>query len=553
MTAFTIDRFYGLAPRINPVIAALFQARVAIDVDLDNGTLRPWREGKLMHEAGQDALSFACIGDCWLTFPGCVSIVNPFTPACPYVLLAGPGIPYPMIATQADACLGDFCRLGLPCPSNAPMMDFTPLPMSRKGAARAYRYTFVNRYLQEGGGSPPSQVANVEDGQTVTVSGFSVPPPEWCVTTIRIYRLGTPYETGLENSNPQNTEYYFVADIPVTQTSFVDTISDINLGGAGQAEVFVNDEWLAPPADLHSLVSLENGILAGISGENIYLSDPNSPHAWNLRYVKGLLDKPVGLAAVGNALYAMTDGRPYFIDGRNNPKQDGYAEVMRTRVPLPCESARSIANDSNVVYYASRAGLAAISGKEVKLISQSHLSERDWQALHPNLMVGAVRNGYYHGYSDVTGIRFRSVENEFGNPKEISYTTLSERPTALWAAPSGELYYANQGGAIYQWNGGARFKPYTWAHDEYHLGRRTAFTSGHVERLSAGWLRFRMETEYGFVFTRMVSTNREFRVPSKGNAISMTLWFEGTAEVQQACLGTSIIQRVATEAKRAAA
>lgn len=552
MTAFVFDRFYGLAPRINQIIASRFQGQVALDVDLDNGTLRPWRTPKLVHEAGQDVRSFACVGDCWLTFPGCVSIVNPYTPACPYVILAGQGLPYPMIATPQDACAGDFCRLGLPCPDLAPNMDFTALPMSKKGAARAYRYTFVNRYLQEGGGSPPSLVANVEDGQTVTISGFSVPDPEWCVTTIRIYRLGTPYETGLEQSNPQNTEYYFVADIPVTQTSYVDTIKDIALGGDGRANVFTNDEWLAPPADLHSLVNLENGILAGISQDRIYLTDPNSPHAWNLRYVKGLLDRPVGIAAIGNTLYALTDGRPYVIDGRNNKNMDGYADVLRTRVPLPCISASSIAADSNAVYYSSTNGLAAMTGKTIKLISQPFISERDWQQLQPNVMIGAVRNGYYHGYTPKIGIRFRAVDtDEYSASKEISYTNLSERPTALWAAPTGELYYADPGGHIQHWNGGDRFRDYVYSTTEEHMARKTGLTSARVDRARAGRLRFKLETQNGFVIDRMVNTDKEFRLPGAGSVIGAVLWFEGTAEVRQAAIGSSITQRAASEQKRA--
>jgi hypothetical protein len=554
MPAFKIDKFYGLAPRLNPLAAGHSRAKFALDVDLDNGTLRPWRTPKLIHESGLGTvLSFACIGDCWLTFPGCVSIVHPYIPSCPFVILAGPGLPYPQIATTADACLGDFCRLGLPCPPTAPRMDFTPVAANKKTAARAYRYSYVNRYGQEGGGSLPSEVLNVEDGQTVTVSNFATPDPEWCVTAIRIYRLGTPFETGLENSNPQNTEYYFVAEIPATQTSFVDTIKDIALGGDGRANVFTNDEWLPPPADLHSIVSLENGILAGIAGEYIYLTDPMSPHAWNLRYIKGLLDRPLALAAVGNALYALTDGRPYFIDGRNNPKQDGFAQVLRTRVPIPVVSPRSVAADSNVVYYASTAGLAAISGKEVKLISQSLLSERDWQELRPNTMIGAVRAGYYHGYTSNAGVRFRGPEAEFANIGQISYTNLSERPTALWAGDNGELYYAD-GGNIMGWNLGDRMRDYFWASTEEYFSRRSGLTSASIDRGVPGNLRFRLETDYGIVLDRTVNKTQDFRTRGLSNALFASAWFNGTAEVRQVAIGSSIILRINAEgAGRAAA
>lgn len=544
--SYKIDKFFGLAPRANPLASGHSRAQIALDVDLDNGTLRPWRTPKQLHQADHDILSFACVDGCWLTFPTCTSIVYPFIPSCPFVILGAEGRDFPRIATVADACLGDFCRLGVPCPPTAPVMSFTPITTNKKTVARAYRYTYVNRYGQEGGGSLPSEVVNIEDGQSVTVQGWTMPEPEWCVVAIRIYRLGTPFETGMEESNPPNSEYYFVAEIPVTQGSYVDTIPDIALGGDGRANVFTNDEWLPAPSDLRGIVTLENGILAGISGEYVYLSDPLSPHAWNLRYIKGLLDKPLGLGTTGNGLYILTDGRPYFMDGRNNPKQDGYANVLRTRVPVPLIAPRSIASDSNACYYASTDGLAMIVGKEVKIASQTLLSERDWQDLQPNSMIGAVRKGYYHGYTAKTGVRFRTIDPEHAKLNEISYTNISERPTALWAGDNGELYYA-QDRNILGWNLGDRMRDYTWQQTADFFPRRTGFTSASVSRGLPGNLRWRLESDYGIVQDRMVNKTQEFRTPGLSNAEFTAITLSGTAEVRQVALGTSIISRMQVE------
>jgi hypothetical protein len=556
MAALNIDRFSGLAPRLNSKRLPAGVAQIALDCDLDNQTLRPWRTGKLAHKADKNVLGFirtkapTC---CWLTWDKCVDVVYPYTPSCPFVIVSNDG-EYPKIATEEDACAGEWCRLGVPCPELAPIAQpDTTIAANRNTAYRAYRYTFVNKYGQEGGGSAPSQVFDCdEDGQSVTVTNFDVPDPEWCVTTIRLYRLETPYETGLENSNPQNTEYFFVDEFPVTQPFYVDTVPAIKLGGPAGPNVFTNDEYLPAPADLHSLVSLENGRLAGISGNQIWMCSPNQPHAWLIRYTKMALDKPIALAAVASQLYCATDGRPYTIDGRNDCQGDGCQAVLRTRVPLPCVSKRSMVADSGMIYYASTEGLVSITGTAVRVISQTHLSARDWQALHPNLMIGAWRNGYYHGYSDNAGIRFRSLEGEFARPEDIIYTQLSERPQALWRADDGELYYAI-GDEIYQWNAGDRFKDYHWRSTRIYFPRRTTLTTAMLEwpKLS-GRLEFTMYTDYGAVQQRGVDESSEIRLTGAANAAFVAFEFKGTREVAQITAGTSYAERIRAEQQRAA-
>lgn len=546
-----IQKFSGLAPRLNPLAQGPSLASKAIDVDLDNGTIRPWRDGKLMHTADHNILSFAQVGCCWLTWEKCVDVVYPYTPSCPFVIVTG-AAGYPQIATAEEACRGEWCRLGVPCPPSAPIMEVTQLPVNKKTAARGYRYSYVNKYGQEGGGSAPSEVAPVEDGQTVNVSGFACPAPEWCVTSIRLYRLGTPFETGLEESNPQNTEYFFVAEFPCTQATYVDTVKDIDLGGQAGPNVFTNDEYLPPPADLRNLVSMENGILAGISGDSVWMCEPNFPHAWLLRYTKGLFDKPVALASIGHAMFVATDGRPYFVDGRNNCKGDGCAQVMRTRVPLPCVSARSMAAESGVCYYATKSGLVAMAGNAAKVVSQQHLSRRDWEALRPNLMIGAVRDGYYHGYTASFGMRYRGPEDEFANLRDIAYTHLSERPSALFRAEDGELYYA-VGNQIFLWNGGDRFKVGTWASTAEWFPRRTSLGSGSIQRSTFGNTRFKLVTDYGVVQDRMVNNSTEFRIKGLASAEFASVEVDTTAEIFEIAVGTTIANRVRGEGRRAAA
>jgi hypothetical protein len=546
MTGINVARPQGRVPRVNPFTKPPGSAAIALDVDLDNGTLRPWRTPKLMHEASQDVLSFILADCCWLTWDKCVDAVFPYTPSCRQVVVTG-AAEYPQIATAEEACAGDWCRLGVPCPPVAPQITTTsPLTNDETMAARAYRYTYLNRHGREGPGSPPSVIFQVNDGASVLVSGFEQPSAEWCVTSIRLYRLATPYETGLEQSNPQNTEFFFVAEFPASQTSYLDAARDIDLGNGSQG-VFVTDEYLPPPADLHSIVSAENGFLAGISGNEVWICEPHSPHAWPLRFMKRFFGTPVALAACGAALYVATTERPYVIDLSDPANSNGVTPVKGPRVPLPCVSKRSMTGDTNNAYYASLDGLVALAGGEAKIISQSRLSERDWQELRPNRMIGHVRKGYYHGYTDIEGVRFRTLDQEHATIQDIGYTNLSERPTALWRSPTGELYYA-QGRAIYLWNGGDRFRDYTWRSSPVVFPRRTALTAGVVTRSKSGHLTFALITDYGAIFQRQVDHSEFFRIKGAQNAIEGQIELRGTAEVFELSAGTTIFETARVEA-----
>lgn len=575
MAGINVARPQGRVPRSNPVARPPGSAEVALDIDLDNGTWRPWRTPLEVFDTATGGgggggggsgppplvVSFALADCCWVSFDGCVDIVTPFTPACPYVIITGRTM-FPEIATPQDACIGNWCRLGVPCPPTALTyaceMDeggTVPVPIAVPGetmSLRAYRYTYVNRLGQEGPGSPPSQMIRANDGARITVCGFVKPESEWCVDRVRLYRLATPYETGLEQSNPANTEWFLVEEIRIGSLfTYVDTKTDLELGNGAQG-VFVTDEYLPPPSDLTGIVSCENGIIAGISPstKTVWMCEPHAPHSWPLRYMKKFYGTPVALAAAGAALYVGTTERPYVINLSDPGNANGAVPVLGTRVPLPCVSKRSMVADTNSAYYASTDGLVALAGGEAKIISQSRLSERDWQELRPNRMIGHVRKGYYHGYTDVAGIRFRTIDQEHATINEIGYTNLSERPFGLWRHPDGELYYS-EGTKIFKWNAGDRLREYTWQASLTKFQRRTALTAAQLDRAKGGRAQFTLITDYGRIFTRQVDHSSYFRIKGKQNAAFASVEIKGTAEVFEYSLATSILDVARAQASNA--
>lgn len=538
MAGVVIHTFGGLIPRLNPITRGPGVARRALDVRLDNNTLAPWREPLLVHSEQFDVLGFIRQDCCWLASEKCAQFSLGW-PTCPYIFRTGVN-DYPEIATFEEACVGDYARLGVPCPSVAPSVSLVnSTPVGETTQMRSYRYTWVNRYDQEGGGSPPSFSYNVTDGDPVLVT---VPPcdvdPAFKVEKIKIYRSGTPFETGGETSNPQNTEWFLVAVIPCGQTLFTDNIKNINLSaGGGDLAVFTREESLDPPADLKSIVTLENGMLAGISGDWILMSEPFAPHSWPLKLRKRLYDTPLALASIKDVLYVGTDGHPYTIGATQDCNTNGIQEVYKHREPLPIISTRSMVAGSGAAYYSSTDGLVALAGTQARVISEAVWSKEQWQKLHPNRMLGAIQDGYYFGFSDNYGFRLRTAETEHIDPAKDALTELSDRPQALWRSREGYLYLAI-GGEIFQWDGGARYRPWTYRSTEYVFGRKTPIAGAYALFERKGDLTVSLITELG-THTQKVLDSNIFRAPNWMQVAELAFELTGTAEIKEIAAGTS--------------
>jgi len=553
MPGYKIDRFVGMLPRDNPKVLPPNVPQLARDVDLDQGTLRPWREPLPVHEFSGEgpALSFARFDCCWLKGDGCSSFVHPW-PSCPYVIEAGGSLPWPRIATFEEACADNWCRLGIECPTIAPMAQpVTSAIPGRTLEQRAYRYSWVNKYGQEGGGSPPSIVFSTNDGASVVVQLPPGPSPEYCVVATRIYRLATPFESGGETSNPNNTEWFLVDEVPISTTSYLDTKRLIDLGMLGVLPTFTNEEYLPPPADLRGIVNLENGMIAGISGDYIYFCDPFNPHNWPLRLIKQLYDTPVALAAIADVLYIGTSGRPYTMLAKQDCNNVGCMATYRHREPLPCISPRSMVAGAGVVLYASEDGLVLLAGNKAKVISEALYTKRQWQALHPNRMIGASYNGYYMGFTDIVGIRLRTPEDEHFDPRAAALTTLSDRPDAVWRSEEGFLYFAF-GNTIAEWNAGARYRPYFWSGSIQHTPRRITYRAAFADRDPEGDLTVTLLGRQPTIeYTTRIDTPAVFRIDQGFSVLECGVQFEGTAEVGQFGVATSIPDLLSAERRAA--
>ena len=163
------------------------------------------------------------------------------------------GTPSPLAASSAringkgdDALSLNYDPTGT---SRRPARSARRSPTSR----RATSLTFVNDLGEESAPSLPSSTILRPDGVSVAVTTPTGEPTgisgDYFITTKRIYRAATG-STG--------TAFRFVAEIPLSQATYTDTLTDSELG-----EVLPSDIWALPPSDLRGILALPNGVMVG--------------------------------------------------------------------------------------------------------------------------------------------------------------------------------------------------------------------------------------------------------------------------------------------------
>ena len=253
--------------------------------------------------------------------------------------------------------------------------------------ATSYVYTYVNDLAQESAPSLPSPTILRPDGIVVTVdtpTTLSSGATGYDITAKRIYRAVT---------GGSGTAYQFVAEIPLATTSYLDTLTDAELG-----EVLASDLWALPPDDLRGILALPNGIMAGFSKNQLCLSAQNHPHAWPVEY---RLNTDTDIVTIGNVDTTVVIGTESFVyvAGGNDPAN--YS-MGKSDVPYACVSKRSVAYLSGIgVAFAGPDGLMVVAGiGQVRNLTETAFTRRQWQALVPETMLGVAHNDIYFMFYD---------------------------------------------------------------------------------------------------------------------------------------------------------
>lgn len=307
---------------------------------------------------------------------------------------------------------------------------------------RAYVYTYVNTYNEEG---PPSAPLSITTGPTVDVlvgvtldnlSGY-VPIKE-----VRIYR--TP-------SGSTIAEYFYVGSVNVLAGGpgfqFVD-----NVGAGLLNEPLSSQNYYPPPSNLVGLMALPNGILCAWKGNELWFSEAYKPWAWPPQYVKPLPFAIVGGIAHGSGAVITTVQQPFIVSG----VAPDAMTASRLNVAQAGVSKWSIAAVDGTVIYASNDGLVVLNGNSASLMQSEKFFTRDvWRSRYStglSSMVFSVWDGRLVVFSNIGAItpfmiRFDEADG-----------TMTDLPDLVAACAfisqlSDQFYYARANG-IYQFNGG---------------------------------------------------------------------------------------------------
>jgi len=249
--------------------------------------------------------------------------------------------------------------------------------------ATSYVVTFVNDIGEESAPSLASNTILRPDGVSVEVTTtVSLPtglPDDYGITSKRIYRSAT---------GSSGTEFRFVAEIPLSQATYTDTLTDVELG-----EALLSTIWALPPDDLHGIMALPNGIMVGFSKNELCLSAQNYAHAWPVPYRLKTDTDIVGIANIDNTVVIGTRNFLYIATG-NSP--DAYS-MSKFEVPYAATSKRGFAYLTGIgVVFPGPDGLMAVRGPGQVINATARLfTRRQWQALDPSSLMGIQHDDMY--------------------------------------------------------------------------------------------------------------------------------------------------------------
>lgn len=446
-----IADFKGSIPRLHPRLLPDSFAQLASNTRLENGAIGPVRASVLTNTFPAPVKSFFLHNSTWLGWTVPVNAVQgPVAQDRLYV--TGDGSPKMRVGATTY-------NLGIAAPAAAPTLTLVGTVDPMASETILYCYTFVSSFGEESAPSPPSAPLQWSGDLSVIVTNFSAPPANRAITHRRLYRSQT--------SATGTTDFYLVAEFPVSDNSYIHTLSLAPL-----QDVLPSADYDPPPADMAGLIAMPNGMMAAFSGRKVCFCEPFIPHAWPSKYSLTVEYEIVGLAAFGSTVAILTTGQPYVAQG-SHPEN---MQMEKLEQNLPCVSARGIVDLGYQAIYPSTEGLVAISGQGAQVLSKNLWTREQWQGLVPSSFVAAQYDGRYV-FSHVSGAA-RALGFVDLSGQQPYLITSSASAAALWHdIKTGSLYLLNgteTGTQVVKWDAGAHLVQ-KWRSKLVHLPQPVNF------------------------------------------------------------------------------
>lgn len=354
-------------------------------------------------------------------------------------------------------------------------------------AARAYLYTWVTTYGEEGPPSPPTTVTASQDADwrielTPPLSSDSV---NRSLATVNIYRT----ITGSDGS----ANYYFVDSVPIGTTEYIDGNADVDIVGHN---TLISASWTPPPDDLEGWVMMANGMIVGWRSNEIWFCEPYRPHAWPTAYTLLTQHPIVGMGVVNNTLIILTVSNPYSATGVN----PGAVSMTKIDAIEPCLSRQGIVATTNGILYPSPNGLMVANPMYgiVQNTTEKLLTKDEWNDNYTLEKFNAARFGsMYYAFGNVTDGVFQTdsfqndtfQQQDFSGANDGILISPSDARLALVDLTfDGAIYSVSndvwtgevivQSGLDFYWinqSGQGNRRPYTWRSKKFQINMKDNF------------------------------------------------------------------------------
>jgi len=245
----------------------------------------------------------------------------------------------------------------------------------------------------------------------------------------------------LYRTNGDAGSYFFVTgNIPIGTATFADTVTGANLG-----EVLPTLSTMPPPKNMFSMVTLPNGCLAGIAGNDLCFSDPYLPYSWPIGNRYSFSGNGVALVAMGNSVLVLTDSFPMMFSGSD-------PEVMSpttVQTYAPCIAKEGVVSTGGACLYPSYDGLWLVSPSEAVNLTKKLYRIEDWVALSPASFRAAFFDGKYIA-SRASEFERELLILDISEPDGVVTATVDV--DALYRGDHDGVLFVAKGNTIYQWD-----------------------------------------------------------------------------------------------------
>lgn len=416
MAGLKLELFQGLIPRSSNRLLPNMAATEAKNTKLLNGEVRGYRA--LREEADFSAGSVTPVktavrvvdndginADAWLTFDSRdVDVVRSPIVNDSYdrYYWAGDGTPKMSTYDRIFAASAEYL-LGVPAPANAASVT----PPAGTDETRAYVYTFVTEYGEEGPPSPP--VVATGNAGSWALTGMDTTIPNESSRAFGTGHLGAKVRIYRTVTGGTSVNFYFVDEVTwaahVTASgAYTDTEVTTDVAANNLLE---STSWLPPPTDLEGFIVMPNGYLVGWKGRRLVFSEAYRPHAWPAEYELSTEFPIVGLIVWGTTLVIGTKSQPYFGQGVS----PAAFTLQKLDSVEPCMSRSGMVATTAGAYYPSPNGLVLANSSGARIITQDILTKEEWVNYSPSTIFAAQLGLQYIAfYTSTTGFVFDPTE-----------------------------------------------------------------------------------------------------------------------------------------------